>query len=149
MRGGENCLLLSILLFSQPDFTNHKSHLEEFITSRGHICDFYPKYHCELNFIEQYWGAAKLVYRSTPKTHDMKEMEENIKNALDSVPLLQIQRYANRAARFISAYVQGLSGPEAAWANRKYHGHRTLPPDIASKLKKEHEKKYAATNTNA
>ena len=34
------------LLFSQPDFVNQKSHLEELITSRGHICDFYPKYHC-------------------------------------------------------------------------------------------------------
>ena len=43
------------LLFCQPDFTNQKSHLEEFITKRGHICDFYPKYHCKLNFIKQYW----------------------------------------------------------------------------------------------
>ena len=42
------------LLFSQEDFANQNSHLEEFINSRGHICDFYPKYHCELNFIEQY-----------------------------------------------------------------------------------------------
>ena len=50
--------------------------------------------------------------------------------------------YANRAARFISAYGQGLTGPEAAWANRKYHGHHTLPPDMALKLKKEHEEKY-------
>jgi hypothetical protein len=80
------------LLFTQPDFINQKSHLEELITSRGHICDFYPKYHCELNFIEQYWGAAKLVYRSTPKTQDMKEMEKNVKNALDNVPLLQLRR---------------------------------------------------------
>ena len=79
------------LLFSQPDFVNQKSHLKEFITSRGHICDFYPKYHCELNFIEQYWGAAKLVYRTSPKTKDMKAMEENVKNALDDVPLFQIK----------------------------------------------------------
>lgn len=42
------------LLFSQPDFTNHRSQLEELIKSCGHLCDFYPKYHCELNFIEQY-----------------------------------------------------------------------------------------------
>ena len=28
--------------------------LQERIKSRGHLCDFYPKYHCELNFIEQY-----------------------------------------------------------------------------------------------
>lgn len=56
--------------------------------------------------------------------------------------------YANRAARFISAYGQGLTGPEAAWANRKYHGHRTLPPDMALKLKKEHEEKYSIQENN-
>jgi hypothetical protein len=44
--------------------------------------------------------------------------------------------YANCAARFISAYGLGLTGPEAAWANHKYHGHHTLPPDMALKLKK-------------
>jgi hypothetical protein len=42
------------ILFLQPDFMVQKSQLEELIKSRGHICDFYPKYHCELNFIEQY-----------------------------------------------------------------------------------------------
>ena len=53
-----NCCCRRVL-FNQPDFTNQKSALEELIQQCGHICDFYPKYHCELNFIEQYWGAAK------------------------------------------------------------------------------------------
>ena len=79
------------VLFTQPDFVNQKSHLEKLITSQGHLCDFYPKYYCELNFIEQYWGAAKLIYRTSPKTKDMKEMEANVKNALDDMPLVQIQ----------------------------------------------------------
>ena len=91
LAGKNNCCCRR-LLFTQPDFENQKSHLEEFITSRGHIRDFYPKYHCKLNFIEQYWGAAKLIYRSTPKTKDMKEMEENVKISLDNVPIVQIQR---------------------------------------------------------
>lgn len=80
------------LLFTQPDFVAQKSHLEELITLRGHICDFYPKYHCELNFIEQYRGAAKLRYRNSPKTIDINEMEANMKDSLDNVPILQIQR---------------------------------------------------------
>ena len=50
------------LLFTQPDFILQKSQLEEFVTSHGHICDFCPKYCCELNFIEQYWGAVKFQY---------------------------------------------------------------------------------------
>jgi len=48
------------LLFSQPNFANQKPQLLEAIESHGHLCDFYPKYHCEMNFIKQYWGAAKL-----------------------------------------------------------------------------------------
>ena len=78
------------LLFTQPDFMAQKSHLEELITSHSHICDFYPKYHCELNFIEQYW-AAKLCYWNSPKTTDINKMEANMKASLDSVPLVQAQ----------------------------------------------------------
>jgi len=80
------------LLFMQPDFMAQKSHLEEVICSCGHICDFYLKYYCELNFIKQYWSAAKLHYRSTTKTTNIKEMEANVLNCLDNVPLSQIWR---------------------------------------------------------
>ncbi|KIM88012.1 hypothetical protein PILCRDRAFT_62881 [Piloderma croceum F 1598] len=121
------------VMFSQPDFVAQKSHLEEYVVilQKCHICDFYPKFHCELNFIEQYWGAVKLRYRSSPKMADMDAMECNVIACLDDVPF-----YANRSARFISAYSQGLSGGEAAWANRKYHGHRTLPSSMVAKVKK-------------
>ena len=44
-------------------------------------------------------------------------------------------RYANRSARFIHSYGEGLTGAQAAWANRKYHGHRTLPPEMVTQLK--------------
>lgn len=89
--GATNCCCRR-LLFCQPDFVSQKSQLEEYITSRGHICDFYPKFHCELNFIEQYWGAVKYLYRSSPKTADMEAMEKNVIACLDDVPLLQIRR---------------------------------------------------------
>ena len=80
------------LLFSQPDFMAQKSQLQELIELRGHLCDFYPKYHCELNFIEQYWGAAKFQYRGAPRPTTAMAMEKLVKDSLDRVPLLQIQR---------------------------------------------------------
>jgi hypothetical protein len=80
------------LLFNQPDFAQQKSALTELVECRGHICDYYPKYHCELNFIEQYWGAAKLRYRNSPPTSSMDEMRANVRAALDFVPLQSIQR---------------------------------------------------------
>jgi hypothetical protein len=79
-------------LFLQPDFTGQCSQLEELIESRGHLCEFYPKYHCELNFIEQYWGAAKAQYRMAPRAKTTQEMEKTVKECLDSVPLPQIRQ---------------------------------------------------------
>ena len=124
-------------------------HFEELINSHGHICNFYPKYHCELNFIEQYWRTAKFHYWSTPKISDTNEMEQNVIACLEEIPQLQILRYvviflawkiflstcylytflryANHAAKFIDSYTQGLSGPEATWANKKYHGDCNSP----------------------
>ena len=80
------------LLFCQPDFVNQKSALEELVERRGHICDFYPKYHCELNFIEMYWGAAKFHYRISARTTNVEEMENNVKKCLNEVPQLTIIR---------------------------------------------------------
>ncbi|KAI0244995.1 hypothetical protein BJV78DRAFT_1142701 [Lactifluus subvellereus] len=123
------------LLFSQPDFVSQKSQVQELVESRGHLCDFYPKYHCKLNFIEQYWGAAKLRYRVAGCVATIHEMEKIVIACLDDIPLLQIRRYANWSARFISAYAEGLSGVQAVWANRKYHGHRKLPPELIAEVK--------------
>lgn len=81
------------LLWSQPDFANQKCALQELVEARGHMFRFYPKYHCELNFIEQCWGKAKYEYRmyAMPKTE--VEFERNVRRALDSVTLLMMQRY--------------------------------------------------------
>jgi hypothetical protein len=80
------------LLFLQADFVAQKSLLEELVESRGHFCDFYPKYHCELNFIEQFWGAAKMRFRVAGRAGTIKEMEHLVTGCLDDVPLEQIQR---------------------------------------------------------
>lgn len=80
------------LLFMQPDFMAQKSHLQEFIESRGHICDFYPKFHPECNYIEQYWGFSKYQYRLSPQTSNIAEMEENVRASLDKASLLQIRQ---------------------------------------------------------
>ena len=148
--GQPNCCCRRIL-FAQPDFTSQRPQLQEYIESRGHLCDFYPKYHCELNFIEQYWGAAKFRYRVAGRARTLEAMQKTMLESLDNIPLEQIRRsvacfpffsglipvcrFADRSARFISAYRQGLSGAQAIWANQRYHGHRVLPPDMVSFVK--------------
>jgi len=49
--------------------------------------------------------------------------------------LKHLCRFANQSAHFISAYRQGLSGAQAVWANKKYHGHYILPPDMITYMK--------------
>ena len=82
------------LLFNQPDFISQKSQLHKLIESCGHICDFYPKYHCELNFIEQYWGAAKLQFCVAGRSPTISVMEQKMRECLDGVPLNQIRWWA-------------------------------------------------------
>jgi len=48
---GKDCCALRILE-AQPDLANEISLLE-------HQMIFYPKFHCELNYIEYYWAAVK------------------------------------------------------------------------------------------
>ncbi len=78
------------LLYSQPNFTLQKPLLQEYIKSCGHLCDYYPKYHCELNFIEQYWGAVKLWFHIAGHAKTLREMERKMLRCLDDIPLEQI-----------------------------------------------------------
>jgi hypothetical protein len=47
------------ILSNQPDFKEQCLLVQEVIEDAGHICIFLPKFHCELNFIEYFWGAVK------------------------------------------------------------------------------------------
>ncbi|KAG1765073.1 hypothetical protein EV702DRAFT_981725 [Suillus placidus] len=42
--------------------------------------------------------------------------------------------FSNQSLRFLDAYQRGLSRKQAAWANRKYQGHQTLPDSILKEL---------------
>jgi hypothetical protein len=75
------------VMYTQPDFTNVPSVLEEHCTKRGVRVIFLPRYHCELNFIEQVWGYAKRLYRMYPASSDIDNLEHNTVESLDSVPL--------------------------------------------------------------
>ncbi|KIJ31633.1 hypothetical protein M422DRAFT_185681, partial [Sphaerobolus stellatus SS14] len=106
------------VLFNQPDFQNQKPAIFELVESHGHVVFFYPKFHCELNFIEQCWGYAKMHYRMLPLTKNEAEMEKNVIASLDKVDINKIRRFANRSAWFIDAYRHGLTGAQAVWANK-------------------------------
>jgi hypothetical protein len=53
-----DCCMTRILSL-QTDFASEKSQIEAVIEAAGHRCLFLPKFHCELNPIEMYWGWSK------------------------------------------------------------------------------------------
>ncbi|EGO02445.1 hypothetical protein SERLA73DRAFT_119704 [Serpula lacrymans var. lacrymans S7.3] len=104
-----------------------ESLLEMTCKARGFTVIFIPKFHCELNFIEQCWGFAKHIYQQYPASSKEADLECNILAALESVPL-------DTMRRFIDAYKKGLNGKQAGWALKKYHEHCVLPECILREL---------------
>jgi hypothetical protein len=135
--GATNCCCRRIL-FNQPDFANVLSLLELTCKSRGFKVIFLLKFHCELNFIEQCWGYAKRLYRLNPESSREDILERNALEALENIPLNTMRRFANQSSQFMDAYSKGLNGRQAAWAARKYRGHRILPATVIDELEKAH-----------
>ena len=113
-------------MVSQSDFLQQLSRIEELIKAAGHYCIFYPKFHCELNFIKMYWGAAKRYARKNC-AYDATGLRTSVPLALDSVSLVQIRRFARKSWRYMDAYRHGLSGYLAEFAIKQYRSHRHLP----------------------
>ena len=81
------------VLYNEPDFAEQESALEMLCHSRGFEVLFLPKFHCELNFIEQCWGHSKRAYRQYPPTSKEDDLEKNLLSAVESVPLEIMRRY--------------------------------------------------------
>jgi len=75
-------------LYNQPNFKQVESVLEMTCCAKGVQVLFLPKFHCELNFIEQVWGHAKHVYHEFPLLSKESDLEKNVITALDLVSLL-------------------------------------------------------------
>jgi len=74
------------ILELQPDFQQQKSLVQEVIEAVGHLCIFLPKFHCELNFIEFFWGAIKKYLRNNCN-YTFDTLKANMPKALESVSL--------------------------------------------------------------
>jgi hypothetical protein len=46
-------------LSQEPDFLAQREWLREVVEGAGHEIIFYPKYHCELNYIDMIWANFK------------------------------------------------------------------------------------------
>ncbi|RPD81506.1 hypothetical protein L226DRAFT_541246 [Lentinus tigrinus ALCF2SS1-7] len=124
------------LLYDQPDFQDVETLVESHCHARGFEVIFLPKFHCELNPIEQCWCIAKRTYREYPPSSLEADLEHNMVSALDAVKVQHVRRFYNRTQRFMDAYQKGLMGDGALWAAKQYSGHRTLPHNILAQFDK-------------
>lgn len=113
----------------QPDFREQKSILEEAVIEANHIFERYPKFHCECNFIERYWGFAKRETRRIC-SYNFADLLIQVPEVLISVPVTTIRKFARKSWRYMDAYNRGLEGRTAEWAVNKYKSHRRLPENI-------------------
>ncbi len=114
------------IIASQPDFIAQKLAIVELIEDAGHLCVFYPKFHCELNFIEMYWGAAKHYTRSHCD-YTQAGLQETVPQALDSVNIVTIRKFARKLWRYMQLYHEGLTGKLAKYVYKKFRSHRRIP----------------------
>ena len=85
---------------------------QEFIESRGHFCDFYPKFHCELNFIEFFWGAVERYLRKNCD-YTFDTLKANLPKAMAPISIKTIQQWEHHTVRWRGAYGAGLGVKEA------------------------------------
>lgn len=79
-------------LACQPDFETRDTIIEELARELGSKVIILPKYHCELNPIEQCWGHAKEKYRKLPLSSTQEKLEENMLASVDSIPIDSIRK---------------------------------------------------------
>jgi len=132
-----DCCAKRILDF-QPDFKEQKSLVQEVIEECGHIYIFLPKFHCELNFIEYFWGAVKKYLRDHCD-YTFTTLQENMPKALESVSVQTIWKWEHRMQRWVTAYEGGLGAKEAQkvvkeFSSRKYTSHRRIPEFSATEF---------------
>jgi hypothetical protein len=119
---GKGCCALRILE-AEDDFRNEVSLLETVIRAAGHEVIFYPKFHCELNYIEYYWAALKRYTRENCR-YSFLELEATVLEGMNFVGLKTIRRFAMRSKRWMMAYMNGLSEEQRAYAEKQYKSHR-------------------------
>jgi len=112
--------------------------MQETIEAAGHLCILLPKFHCELNFIEFFWGAVKRYLR---ENCDMSfdTLKNNMPIAIKSVALDTIRKWEHRMHRWMDAYREGLGTREAqlkvkAFSSTKYKSHRRVCESVAAGL---------------
>ena len=125
---------------SLADFPAQEEWPTQVVHDAGFEIILYPKYHCELNYIEMIWGWVERYHRRT-FTYNYKDLKDRLPKTFDDLlPLPFVRKVFQHFLRFMSGYRQNLEGPLLDYAMTKYTSHRTVPVGVAEELSVEYQK---------
>lgn len=106
--------------------------LKEAIEARGHICDFFPKFHCELNAIERIWSKSK-SYTTNHSDQTRPTLLRNIPLSF-MPPNLTSQNVSNFFSKCYEYATRYLAGDSLLLARMRVQkkSHRTCPKSEAN-----------------
>ncbi len=132
------------VMSKQPDFQGQRGQLREELEATGNLMIFYPKFHCELNFIDRYFSLFLLYtfpqldwtlgrFYCTAKYYDHENCECNLKGlrktvtkALDSMTVSVIFHYYQQCMRIMDVYRSKQEYRTKQFTEPIYRGHRQV-----------------------
>ncbi len=122
---GMNAQKLRETLKSFPDFLQQPMLLEEKIKARGHLCVYFPKYHCELYAIERNWCHAK-QYSRAHCNGSIIRLRRIVPEALETVSTELLNKFFVTCRMYERAYREGHVGGSVVKAVKQYKSHRSV-----------------------
>jgi hypothetical protein len=123
--------------------------LAEVVKRAGFNILFYPKYHCELNYIEMVWGWTKNYHRRKC-TYNYKDLKIDLPTTiLGTLPIACFRRFSRYCLRFMSGYREGLEGTLLDYAMKKYGSHRCVRTGVRVFLEADYKKYNDKKNTKS
>ena len=114
-------------LKTYEDFQNPKTLFEDLVESPGHLCHFYPKYHCELSLIELVWCHAKRhtrAYANGSIVRPRQLVPEGLNNVTKEQNL--IKKFFRLCREYERVYREGHTGKEVEDKIKIYKSHRRV-----------------------